>query len=104
MPLLRCSPSVFCDTSVCRKPAFCMATNAMCVRVGSACDTDLVLARRGRAFLAARSSQAPGPVSSTVFMPERKSGMPAEVLIPAAQRVRRCGMAVARRGPPTHRR
>ena len=47
------------------------------------CSVDVVLAAVGRAALWAASSQAPGPVASTVPMPDRKSGTPAAVLMPA---------------------
>ena len=36
-----------------------------------------------RCFFVAAFSQAPGPVSRTVLIPLLKSGIPAEVLIPA---------------------
>mmetsp|Transcript_48944 Transcript_48944/g.138216 ORF Transcript_48944/g.138216 Transcript_48944/m.138216 type:complete len:206 (-) Transcript_48944:63-680(-) len=89
MPDRRWRPSVFCETSAFRGPLPlpCSLTRDMCVLVGTA--LTVVVATRLAAFalrtsgVEARSTHAPAPVSSDVFTPLRKSGMPAAVLTPA---------------------
>ena len=57
-------------------PDSCSFTMAMCVGVGEACSIGVILVF-GRLVPCACTSHTPGPVANTVFIPLRKSGIPA---------------------------
>lgn len=88
-PDLKCSPSVFCDTKNFKIFNFSRVTRDMWVNEGSA---DLL----STTFLLvpvipwALFSQTPAPVFKTVFTPDRKSGIPQEVDIPAPVKAMKC--------------
>ena len=82
-PLRRWSPSTFWLTRNFICPASMSRTKAMWVGVGMALDICVRTFFFEVPFFLAAFSHAPGPVGSTVLKPLRKSGIPADVEIPA---------------------
>ncbi len=72
IPDRRCSPSMFCVMTICTRPTSTRRASAMCVRVGRASSHDTFMSG-----LRLRFSRVQTPLGP------RKSGMPAEVLMPA---------------------
>ena len=60
-----------------------MATNIICVNEGTAFFMSTIFLLGASLTFCAFFSQAPGPVLSTVSTPDRKSGIPHAVDIPA---------------------
>lgn len=82
-PERRCRPSVFWDTKYFSSFCFSSVTKAICVKEGIALFRSIIFLFSPSLKLFALFSQTPGPVLSTVFIPDRKSGIPEEVEIPA---------------------
>mmetsp|Transcript_44799 Transcript_44799/g.115943 ORF Transcript_44799/g.115943 Transcript_44799/m.115943 type:complete len:234 (-) Transcript_44799:30-731(-) len=93
MPERRCMPSTFCEMQYLMMPSSMSFWMARCVKVGSA------LSISSRSSLGAFGpplsscaflSQTPAPVGNTVLTPDRKSGIPADVEIPAPVKMMAC--------------
>jgi hypothetical protein len=86
IPDRRCSPSMFCVMTIWTRPTSTRRASAMCVRVGCASSHDTFMSG-----LRLRFSRVQTPLGP------RKSGMPAEVLMPAPVCTTQHGAAIRQR-------
>ncbi len=102
IPLLRWRPSTFWLITNFSNPASINETKAICVEVGIAFWIEVRTSFLVVFYLFAAFSQAPGPVSRTVSKPLLKSGIPAEVLMPAPVNATKCSDDYIQRANCSH--